>query len=847
MKRILFLVFVYSVNLFAQQPKEWKSFGIGGGGAMFSPVISPNSDSDMYIACDMGDLFHSKNLGSTWNVIDFRQVFSSPLAKVCYTNNPMIVYTIGYISNNSYVLKSIDGGTNWNPVSGWNSSALYLFTDVKDSLRLIASDYNNIYFSKDGGKNFKKIYSFPNCFVAGAFFDGTNIYVASKSGVLYSKDNGSTFSNANIKGISDSNDILSFVGAKQNGFTRFYCIAADSNFAYPGVEFLDYSQFRGIYKLDWGNKSWVSSNMNLDKSSQFPLFCGMSLNDTGTVYVAGSTTYGNPLVLKSSNSAAWTNVMTVGIYQYDGITQNVYTAWTGFRGDNPWYSSAAIGFSVAPFNSSHIIMTGMGDAYQTYDGGKLWHQLYQDTADNNAPFAKTPQGKNYHSNGLQVTGCWCIEWSDSLNVFAGYTDIRGTRSTDGGESWNFNYTGHTENTMYAIVTNPVNGYMYAVTSGIHDMYKSTHLEDNSINGNQWESGKILYSSDKGATWNLVHDFGHPAVKLAYDPNNPKKMYASVVHHSSTTTEGGIYVCNDIVDSGNSWHMLPAPPRTEGHTWDLHVLKDGSVLCTFSGRRNSTKFTASSGIFLLAKGSSKWTDLSDPNMKYYTKDVVIDPYDTNQNTWYVCVNNGWSGTGNDMGGLYRTKNRGADWTRISPSSEPDVWHMNFESVTISPYDKNEMYLCAADNGLWHTSDLSKDTPTLNWVMEYPFCSPQHVYYNPYRKDEIWISGYGNSLRKGIMGTVTGVQFPELPENSISLNVFPNPSNGLVNISFVLPEPMHVSLEIYDATGRKITSLANGKFNGKQNISWNTNLVPDGIYFCKLSSGNLKQVAKIMVRK
>ena len=60
-------------------------------------------------------------------------------------------------------------------------------------------------------------------------------------------------------------------------------------------------------------------------------------------------------------------------------------------------------------------------------------------------------------------------------------------------------------------------------------------------------------------------------------------------------------------------------------------------------------------------------------------------------------------------------------------------------------------------------------------------------------------------------------------------------------------MHVSLEIYDATGRKITSLANGKFNGKQNISWNTNLVPDGIYFCKLSSGNLKQVAKIMVRK
>src|SRR5471032_3214996 len=107
MKYILLFILFFSTGIYAQQPKEWKSFGIGGGGAMFSPVISPLNDSDMYIACDMGDLFHSKNLGATWDVVDFRQVFSSPLAKVCYTNNPKIEYTIGYILNNTYVLKTI--------------------------------------------------------------------------------------------------------------------------------------------------------------------------------------------------------------------------------------------------------------------------------------------------------------------------------------------------------------------------------------------------------------------------------------------------------------------------------------------------------------------------------------------------------------------------------------------------------------------------------------------------------------------------------------------------------------------------------------------------------------------
>ena len=780
MKYILACVLFISTGIYAQQPTEWKSFGIGGGGAMFSPSISPLNDSDMYIACDMGDLFHSKNHGATWDVVDFRQVFSSPLAKVCYTNNPKIEYTIGYILNNAYVLKTIDGGVHWNPVSGWTSSATSIFSDVKDSLRLVVADYNNIYFTKDGGKNFKKIFSFPNCYVAGAFFDSSSIYVASKSGVLVSKDNGATFTNANIGGISDSNNMVSFCGAKQNGFTRFYCVTGDSNYVYAGQVFNSYTQFKGIYKLDWGKSSWSSANMNLDKSSQFPNFCGMAINDTGTVYVAGSTTYGNPLVLKSVNSANWVNIMTVGIYQYDGINQNVYTGWTGFRGDNPWYSSASIGFSVAPLNSKHVIMTGMGDAYHTYDGGKMWYQLYQDTADQNKPFQKTPQGKSYHTNGLQVTGCWCIEWSDSSNVFAGYTDIRGTRSTDGGNSWSFDYTGHTENTMYAIVTNPLNGYMYAVTSGIHDMYKSTHLVDGSINDNPWESGKILYSSDKGATWNLIHNFGHPAVKIAYDPNNNKRMYVSIVHHNIDSTKGGIYVCNDIVDSGNTWHQLQAPPRTEGHAWDLHILKDGSVLCTFSGRRNATKFTASSGIFLLPKGASSWKDLSDPNMKYYTKDVVVDPNDTTESTWYVCVNNGWSGTGNDMGGLYRTKDRGANWSRITPSNEPDVWNMNFESVTISPFNKDEMYLCAADHGLWHTSDLNKDTPALSWVMEYPFNSPQHVYYNPYRKNEIWISGYGNSLRKGIMGSLVGIQ-QEILSNPIGeISIFPNPASSDLTI-------------------------------------------------------------------
>ena len=40
------------------------------------------------------------------------------------------------------------------------------------------------------------------------------------------------------------------------------------------------------------------------------------------------------------------------------------------------------------------------------------------------------------------------------------------------------------------------------------------------------------------------------------------------------------------------------------------------------------------------------------MRYWTKDILIDPNDATQSTWYVCVYSGWGGPPNGLGGLYR---------------------------------------------------------------------------------------------------------------------------------------------------------------------------------------------------
>src|SRR5688572_7669477 len=83
---------------------------------------------------------------------------------------------------------------------------------------------------------------------------------------------------------------------------------------------------------------------------------------------------------------------------------------------------------------------------------------------------------------------------------------------------------------------------------------------------------------------------------------------------------------------------------------------------YSARRAGSPlaFTASSGVFVSTNGGQSWQDRSHNGMRYWTKDVVIDPHDPNQNTWYAAVFSGWGGAPNGLGGLYRTTNRGVNW-------------------------------------------------------------------------------------------------------------------------------------------------------------------------------------------
>jgi hypothetical protein len=446
-----------------------------------------------------------------------------------------------------------------------------------------------------------------------------------------------------------------------------------------------------------------------------------------------------------------------------------------------------------------VMFGNYSNIHLSSDSGNTWKQAYVSNADQHPAGSTTTQKQTYHSIGLEPTTCWQVHWSSPTNMMACFSDIGGIRSVDSGTSWGFNYNGFSVNSLYRIASSP-NGTLYGGTSAIHDIYQSTRLQDAQLDAND-NFGKIFFSFDHGANWSLLHNFQHPVFWVAISPTDSNTLYASVIHFGGTqgSQQGGIYVSHDIQNGITStWTKLPNPPRTEGHPASINVLNDGSVLCTFSGRRNgSNTFTNSSGVFIYDPMLSSWTDISDPGMHYWTKDLVVDPSDATQSTWYVCVFSGWGGAPNGLGGLYMTDNRGIYWTKLTGSQFDRV-----TSITFNPQNFHQAYLTTETQGLWISNDMNALTPTWNLVHSYPFRQPERVFFNPYNQNEMWVTSFGNGMKVGNL-IPTGI--PDIKNSSVKFDVFPNPIEN--NFSFKTKDHFNISLLTVTDVSGKIIYLKN----------------------------------------
>lgn len=71
--------------------------------------------------------------------------------------------------------------------------------------------------------------------------------------------------------------------------------------------------------------------------------------------------------------------------------------------------------------------------------------------------------------------------------------------------------------------------------------------------------------------------------------------------------------------------------------------------------------------------------------------------------------------------------------------------------------------------------------------------------------------------------------------LSMEVYPNPFNGKLNISFENPKQQHIGIYLYDSFGRRIKPVIDKTFqSGKYDIEMNISELPNGIYFIRMET-------------
>lgn len=90
--------------------------------------------------------------------------------------------------------------------------------------------------------------------------------------------------------------------------------------------------------------------------------------------------------------------------------------------------------------------------------------------------------------------------------------------------------------------------------------------------------------------------------------------------------------------------------------------------------------------------------------------------------------------------------------------------------------------------------------------------------------------------------------ETPNSYKLLQNYPNPFNPVTNIRYHLPGKTHVTMEVYNITGKKVTTLVNRKQEaGRYQIKFEADDLPSGIYIYQLSADGFTRSQKMMLVK
>ena len=698
----------------------FRPIGMGGGGAILAPVVSPYDPKFMLITTDMGGGYRSENGGESWELIHFNQLRGGDGSRAVILKDE--IYWQGGVIFKPPVLKvSRDKGRTWTPTADkfpWSPDAIKILEAAGGAAPvLFAGNAKGCWRSNDHGATWTPVAPEGSagsaCQALLALDD--RVLAAFDAKLFESLDQGRTWAALAIPA-AQNKPLLSLAGGRSAATkeTVLYAIASDVG---------------TLQSRDEG-KTWaVVQPWNKQNDIQ------MAANQIDVAYSAQTASAGSDLFRTQDKGKTWEKV-------FPPDASGSRLDWT--QAEMHWgYLFMINGLYASRSDPALVMASSIGDAYVSRDSGKTWTPLT--TANSDLPAQEGNPYRRWKTNGLQVTGCFSLhaDPNDKKRVFAGNSDIGLIRSIDGGETWSTlsEHGSPWTNSYYDLAFDPlVKNRIYAAASNTHDIPDWRLIDDLPK-----ETGGVVVSDDGGNTWRKLWALSPEKVvtSICADAKASKDKDHVVLYIA--VYDDGVY---KSTDSGKTWarksNGLGYPGNTRVHRVRIQP-ETGDLFAVGIGRKHDRDFPVPGGLWKSADGGETWTDLiAALKLKWPAGYVAFHPKDPNTILLSASGGPGFY----EQGGVWKTADGGKTWKQTLTG---DVAGKYCSPETIMSWDvsfnaahPNVAYFGTTFHGLWITED-SGDT----WkpYKEFPSGSAHSTQADPLDPERVIVSTFGGGLWRG----------------------------------------------------------------------------------------------------
>jgi photosystem II stability/assembly factor-like uncharacterized protein len=565
----------------------------------------PNDTTIMYVGAPDGGLWKSTNSGASWETnTDFLTVIGVADLAIDPTNTQIMYLATGDVEGDRRsigVLKSTDGGANWNTtglsrVPADNFKITKLLMHPTNSLILLAATNDGVYRTVDGGANWTSSTPYHD-FKDMEFKPGSPSTVYASGTELYkSTDNGQNWTHI-TSGLPTTNVERIALGVTSNDAAYVYALIGDAT---------NYGLV-GIYRS-------TDSGISFSTQATTPNVLGYEADGSDA---AGQAHYDLAIVVSPLNK----NIVTVG-----GVNQ-----WQSSDGGlnwtiiSHWDPTSGVAFVHADVHELTYSPSGKviyschdGGLGKSANGGTTWIDVSNNLAisqQNSIGISATTATR--YVAGLQDIGSishtaatsWkVIGGGDGEDAFIDRTDDNYIVTTGTNGDHELSINGGTS--FNSIVHAPLQ------KGDAHANFYSPIRQDPVTSTRYYAGGRnhLYVSQDEGSSWTQLGapfgttDKADRITEFHIAPNTPAIIYAI----------NGTNIAKSV-DSGNMWTNITGTlPTATAQLSNLTVsnIDPNKVWVTFSGYEIAA---ATHKVYKTTNGGTTWTNMSTnlPNLPVNT--------------------------------------------------------------------------------------------------------------------------------------------------------------------------------------------------------------------------------------